>query len=390
MKTTSVFAKNIEAYNKGYRYLCNKGSTRSSKTYSLSQLLYLIARQSKKPLLISVVSETMPHLKRGCIRDFQNMLQEEGVWRDKSWNATDKVYKVGKSKIEFFSADSPDKVRGPARDILFCNECNNIPYETIRQLAVRTRKTIFLDYNPVEEFWIDSEILPRQDAILIHSTYKDNEYLSDEQVKEIEANKHDINWWNVYGLGITGSREGLCIKEWEQVEELPKTYKGRWLGIDFGFTNDPTGIVDVYLSNGELWLDEVTYDRGLTNPKIAQLIKGLKLSHLTAVCDSAEPKSIQELKDAGIKAEESYKGKDSIKNGIDTLNRYRIHVTKRSVNLIKELRTYKYKQDANGKYTNEPIDKFNHLIDPVRYVASRKLGVVKKRKPIKTKVCSIQ
>lgn len=390
MKTTTVFAKNIEAYNQGYRYLCNKGSTRSSKTYSILQLLYLIARQSKHPLLISVVSETMPHLKRGCIRDFQTMLQDEGVWNDKNWNATDKIYKIKLSKIEFFSADSPSKVHGPSRDILFCNECNNIPYETIRQLAVRTRKTIFLDYNPVEEFWIDSEILPRKDVKPIHSTYKDNEHLSWEQVKEIESNKHDINWWNVYGLGITGSREGLCIKEWDQVEELPKTWKGRWLGIDFGFTNDPTGIVDVYLSNGELWLDEITYERGMTNPKIAQRIKDLKLSHLIAVCDSAEPKSIQELKDAGIKVEEAYKGKDSIKNGIDTLNRYKIHVTKRSLNLIKELRSYKYKQNTNGKYTNEPIDKFNHLIDPARYVAGNKLGVIRKRKPIKTKVCTIQ
>lgn len=376
MKMTSVFNRNLKAYNAGYDIICNKGSTRSSKSWSLMQLLYLIALNSPRQLLISVVSESLPHLKKGCIRDFQTMLENENVWDQNKWNATDKIYKVGKSQIEFFSADSPGKVHGPARDILFINECNNIEsYEIYRQLAIRTRGTIFLDYNPREEFWVDEHILTRDNVTLIHSTYKDNDFLTAKQIAEIESNKHDENWWKVYGLGLTGSREGLCLQNWKQVGELPSIYKSRWLGLDFGFTNDPTALIDVRLSGGELWLDEIEYSPGMTNPDINRKVREEHLQHLTLVADSAEPKSIQELKNLGLKVEEAKKGPDSIKNGIDILNRYPINVTKRSVNLIRELRNYKWKMDVNGKPTNTPVDKFNHAIDACRYVGLNKLSV---------------
>lgn len=379
MKVTSVFGRNITAYNAGFRIISNQGSTRSSKTWSIMQLLYMIALESDKPLLISIVSESMPHLKRGCIRDFQNMLLQENAWVDKNWNATDKLYKVNKSVIEFFSADAPAKVHGPARDILFVNECNNIGYETIRQLMIRTRGQVFFDYNPVEEFWMEERILSRSEGVeFIHSTYKDNEYLSKEQVEEIEANKHDTNWWNVYGLGLTGSREGRCIKDWSQVDVMPDNFKRRWLGLDFGFTNDPTSIIDVRLAEGELWLDEIEYRTGLTNPNIADILKRNKLHMIETVADSAEPKSIEELHQLGIKIEGAIKGPDSINNGLDILNRYKINVTKRSLNLIKELRNYKYKQDKDGNYMNEPIDMFNHAIDSVRYVALNKLKIARR------------
>lgn len=376
MKTTKVFSKNIKLYNDKYRAIVNKGSTRSSKTWSILQLLYLIATKSNKPLLISIVSESIPHLKRGCIRDFETMLSEDGLWNVANWNATDKIYKVGKCKIEFFSADNSGKVHGASRDILFINECQNIPYEIYRQLAVRTRNTIFLDYNPVEYFWVDENVLIRDEAILIHSTYKDNDFLTKEQIDEIESNMHDASWWQTYGLGETGSREGLCIKNWEQVDSMPTNYKRRWIGLDFGFTNDPTAILDVRLSDGKLWIDELTYRPNLTNPDIAKEFKAKSIgSSIEIVADSAEPKSIQEIKAYGYHVEGALKGSDSIKNGIDILNRYPINVTKTSLNVIKELRSYKYKQDNDGKYLNTPIDKYNHAMDALRYVALNKLQV---------------
>lgn len=377
MKTTSVFSRNIVEYNKGTRIIVNKGSTRSSKTWSLLQLLYLIAYKSEKPRMISIVSESMPHLKRGCIRDFQNMLMTENLWDAKNWNATDKIYLVGLSKIEFFSADDASKTRGPARDILYINECNNVGYETYRQLAIRTTETIFLDYNPVEDFWVDEKVLIRPESILIHSTYLDNEFLTKVQVDEIESNKHDVNWWNVYGLGITGSREGYCIKNWQQVDEMPSTYKHRWIGLDFGFTNDPTAIVDVRLSEGQLWIDEILYKSGMTNPMIKDELRINNLLDLQIVADSAEPKSIAELKALRCKVEPAEKGADSVIVGIDILNRYTVNVTKRSLNLIKEYRNYKYKQDKDGNYLNEPIDKYNHGVDAFRYVALNKLTIRK-------------
>lgn len=376
MKTTSVFTKNLEAYNSGKRVIVNKGSTRSSKTWSIQQLLYIIATLSSKPRLISIVSESFPHLKRGCIRDFETILRNEGKWDQRNWNATDKIYKINNSIIEFFSVDQPGKVHGPARDILFINEAININYETYRQLAIRTRETIFLDLNPSFEFWVDEKVLTRkEEAVLIHSTYKDNEFLTPEQIKEIESNKHDTEWWKVYGLGLTGSRIGLVMQNWDIVESLPENYKKRWLGLDFGFTNDPSAIPDVRLSEGELWIDEVLYEKGYDNPMIANHLKAFDIpKSLPIVADSAEPKSISEIQAFGYNIEPSIKGKDSISNGISILNRYRKHITKRSLNIIKEYRNYRWKLDEFGNSTNTPIDTWNHSIDPQRYIALKYLG----------------
>ena len=385
MKTTTVFSKNLEAYNAGKRIIANKGSTRSSKTWSLLQLLYIIASLSVKPRLISIASESFPHLKRGCIRDFENMLRAEGKWSAKKWNATDKIYKVNNSIIEFFSVDQPEKVHGPARDILFVNEAINIEWETYRQLAIRTRETIFLDLNPSFEFWLDEKVLQRkEEVILIHSTYKDNEFLTQAQIAEIESNKNDSEWWKVYGLGLTGSKVGLVMQNWDIVETVPDDFKKHWVGLDFGFTNDPTAIPDMFLSEGELWIDELLYERGYDNTMIAKHLKACEIDRRTPiVADSAEPKSIAEIKAFGFNIEPSVKGKDSINNGISILNRYRKHITKRSVNIIKEYRNYRWKTDEFGNPTNTPIEIWNHSIDPQRYVANKYLSEQIKSKGIK-------
>lgn len=375
MKVTTVFDRNLAAYNAGKRYIVNKGSTRSSKTYSQLQLLYLIAELSTKPKTISIVSESMPHLKKGCIRDFRDILQSVGKWHPNQWNATDKVYRVGDSVIEFFSADNPSKVHGPSRDILYLNECINIDYEIYRQLAIRTTETIFLDCNPSFSFWLDEKILSQSDeSILIHSTYKDNNYLTEVQVREIESNKNDKAWWRVYGEGLTGTLQGAIIQRWDVVKTMPQQYKNRWIGIDFGFTNDPTAIVDIRLSEGDLWIDELLYARGYDNLMIADHLESLNLPHdIVLIADSAEPKSISEIRSKGWRIEPAHKGKDSIQIGLSILNRYQKHITQQSVNIISEYRNYRWQENEYGNPINVPIDRYNHTVDAQRYVCLNKL-----------------
>lgn len=375
MKVTSVFDRNLHAYNDKKRYIVNKGSTRSSKTYSVLQLLYIIAEFSTKARIISIVSESMPHLRKGCMRDFKEILENESKWNESNWNATNSVYKVNNSMIEFFSVDNPSKVHGPARDILYVNECINIEYETYRQLAIRTRETIFLDCNPCFEFWLDEKVLVQdKEAILIHSTYRDNEYLTEAQVKEIESNRGDANWWKVYGEGLTGSLVGAIMQDWDIVPELPNNYKKRWLGMDFGYTNDPTAIVDIRLYNGELWIDEILYNKGYDNLMIADHLELIGIPRDTPIiADSAEPKSIAEIRAKGWRVEPAQKGKDSINTGISILNRYKKHITANSTSIINEYRNYRWEINDFGDPTNVPIDKFNHSIDAQRYVCLNKL-----------------
>lgn len=374
MKVTNVFDRNNKAYCDGYRYIVNKGSTRSSKTYSQLQLLYLIARLSKKARTISVVSESIPHLKKGCIRDFKEMLKAENDWNKGDWNATDNIYRINNSIIEFFSADSVGKVHGPARDILYLNECINIEYEIFRQLAIRTTETIFMDCNPSFEFWLDDKILTQPEAILIHSTYKDNGFLTVAQVREIESNKDDRDWWRVYGEGLTGNLRGSIIQNWTIVEAMPAEYKKRWIGLDFGFTNDPTAIVDIRLSEGKLWIDELLYATGIDNMMIAELLAAADIPRDTPiVADSAEPKSISEIRSRGWRIEPAIKGRDSINTGLAILNRYPKQVTERSLNVIREYRNYKWQTDSFGEPINIPIHRYNHSIDAQRYVCLNKL-----------------
>ncbi|MDU1889522.1 MAG: phage terminase large subunit [Dysgonomonas sp.] len=374
MNTTSVFTHNLSAYNRGFRYIVNKGSTRSSKTYSILQLLLVIAYSAKNPLTISVVSESLPHLKRGCIRDFKDILQKNNLWKQKNWNATDKIYKINSSVIEFFSADNPGKVHGPSRDILYVNECINIDYEVYRQLAIRTTGTVFLDCNPCFEFWLDEKVLPQANATLIHSTYRDNEFLSRAQIEEIESNRNDEGWWKVYGEGLTGSRQGVIMRNWAVVDAMPEVYKSRWLGLDFGFTNDPTAIVDIRLTEGELWIDELLYAKGHDNLMIAKHLDKIGVPHhVPVIADSAEPKSIKEIASQGWLVEAAHKGKDSINTGLSILNRYKKNITSRSTNIINEYRNYCWQTDEFGNATNAPVDRFNHSIDAQRYVCLNKL-----------------
>lgn len=370
--TTSIYDRNLDALvNAKARCIVNKGGARSGKTWSILQLLYLLAQDSSAPLMISVVSETLPHLKKGCIRDFRMMLESEGKWNDAQWNATDKVYKVGKSAIEFFGCDSPAKVHGPARDVLFVNECYNIKWEVFRQLDIRTRKVIFLDYNPCSRFWVDDKLVGKDGVVLIHSTYKDNTFLTAQQVAAIESGKSDVNWWRVYGLGETGSNEGVIYTNWEIVEQMPsdvQPYQVAW-GVDFGY-NDPTAIVRCAFAQGAIWVDEVCYMHGMDNLKIARTLVDAGCNRQSlVVADCAEPKSIAEVNAAGgLHLIGSLKGADSVMNGIQVVRRYPLKVTRQSTDVIKELRNYQWRQDGDGNYMNVPEHEFSHSMDALRYV----------------------
>jgi phage terminase large subunit len=322
--------------------------------------------QSHKNEVISIVSETFPHLKRGAIRDFENIMGDHNYWKDEAWNKTDCIYtfETG-SKIEFFSADQPGKVRGPRRDVLFINEANNISYETYTQLEIRTKKIVWLDWNPVSEFWWYEEVLGKQDVDFITLTYLDNEALDPLVIQTIEVRKGNKNWWKVYGLGELGEAEGRIYIDWQQVDNVPHEARLERYGIDFGYSNDPTSIVAIYTWNNSYIFDEICYQKGLTNKQIADIL--MNCDRALAVADSAEPKSIDEIRSYGINIIPSQKGKGSVLQGIQYVQDKRISVTKRSISILKEYRNYLWMTDKEGKIINEPSPIFNHAMDALRY-----------------------
>ena len=377
---SDIYNRNIVAMN-NHHVIVNKGGTRSGKTWSLLQLCATLATHCDG-ILISVVGETLPFLKRGVIRDFHSMMG--GAWNADKWNATDLVYSFDNgSQIEFFSADNEGKVHGSARDVLFINECYFVDWEIYRQLEVRTRAFIFLDYNPRSRFWVDDNILGKPDVALIHSTYKDNPFLTDRQRQAIEAYKDDENWWRVYGLGEMGSVEGLIYTRWATVPEMPSTFKREFYCIDFGFTNDPTSILRVRLSGGELWVEELAYRNAMLNGDIVNVLQQNHVQrNAQIVCDSAEKKSIAEINNiGGFRAIACVKGNGSVVSGITMVQAYKINVTKNSLGVIDELRNYSWKRDANGNYINIPIDRYNHSLDALRYGVTTFLQT---QRPIRT------
>lgn len=344
------------------------GGTSASKTISI--LLWLIHHAQSNPnLTISVVSETFPHLKRGVIRDFLAIMDSPAAnFVVSRWNKTDSIYIFESgSIIEFFSADQPGKVRGPRRDILFVNEANNISYEVFTQLEVRTKKVVWLDWNPVSEFWFYTEMLgKREDVDFITLTYQDNEALDKSIIQTIEARRVNTNWFRVYGEGQLGEAEGRIYTGWSlDLEEIPDSARLERYGLDFGYTNDPTAIVAIYKYNDAKIVDEICYLKGLSNKNTADMLQNLPKA--LVIADSAEPKSIDEIKSYGVNIIGASKGKDSVLQGIQYVQDQKIFVTKHSVNLIKEYRNYLWITDPEGKIINEPQDFLNHAMDALRY-----------------------
>jgi len=355
--------KKLLELKKRIRIVC--GGTGASKTISILLILIDYAQVHKNER-ISVVSETFPHLKRGAIRDFLDIMEQHNYFQVNQWNKTDYVYTFSTSSIiEFFSADQPGKVRGPRRDVLFINEANNISYETYTQLEIRTKKIVWMDYNPVSEFWVYNEIIPKQDHDFITLTYQDNEALDPLIVQAIEVRRNNRNWWRVYGEGLLGEAEGLIYKDWQQIDEIPHEARLERYGLDLGYSNDETALVAIYKYNNGFILDEIVYSKGLSNKQIADTL--LNEPKALVVVDSAEPKSIDELIAYGINAIGSQKGPGSVLQGIQYVQQQRISVTKRSVHIIKEQRNYLWMTDKDGKIINEPSPIFNHAMDAVRY-----------------------
>lgn len=344
-----------------------QGGTSASKTISILLYLIALAQSDKTPTITSIVSESIPHLKRGAMRDFKNIMQGHRYWQDKNWNVQDSTYtfETG-SKIEFFSTDNGDKLRGARRDRTFMNEANNCTFDAFEQLEVRTNEFIILDYNPTNEFWALTEVLGKRDDVdYIILTYKDNEACPEKIVRSIEQRKDRKGWWQVYGEGQLGEVEGKIYKDWAIIDSIPHEARLERYGLDYGYTNDPTAIVAIYKYNNGYILDEITYQKGLSNKQIADII--LNQPPALVVSDSAEPKSNDELITYGVNLLPANKGQGSVLQGIQYVQHQRISVTKRSVDVIREYRNYLWKTDKDGRIINEPEHQFSHSMDAIRY-----------------------
>ena len=354
-----------------------QGGSSSSKTFTIIPLLIHYANNNSGKE-ISIVSESIPHLRRGAMRDFVKIMGWIGLMNYSNWNKSTLTYYFDNgSFIEFFSADQPDKMRGARRDVLFVNEANNVDWESYYQLSIRTREFIYIDFNPVNEFWAHTELVGRKNVDFVVLTYKDNEALEQSiinefQIAEEKAKTSDYwrNWVDVYVYGKIGNLQGAIFNNWTTIDTIPDDAKYLGSGLDFGFTNDPTAVLDVYQYDGKIIVDEVLYQRGLINANIASKLDKEKYY----VADSAEPKSIAELRGYGLRVKEATKGKDSILFGIQLVQEKELLVTSKSVNLIKELRSYCWDKNRQGETLNKPIDDFNHLMDALRYIFMDKFG----------------
>ena len=378
MLIETTAARKINALKKRIKII--QGGTSASKTFSTLFILINKAMYYEN-LEISVVAESIPHLRRGAVRDFEKIMKWGRRYIESSFNKSLLKYQFQNgSFIEFFSADDSTKLRGARRDILYINECNSISFDAYNELSIRTKKEIYLDYNPTAEFWVQTELEGQEDAEKIILTYKDNEALDkgiidqiEKNIKKAETSNYWRNWVNVYVNGVMGRLEGIVFSNWQTIDTIPNEARLIGIGIDFGYTNDPTSIIEVYKHNETRILNEVTYQTGLLNSDIAKILP----SNIPCYADSAEPKSIADIQRYGITIKGVTKGRDSINYGIDVMQRENYLVTSNSTNLIKELRSYCWDTDKTGKRLNKPIDNFNHAIDAVRYHEMETLGMNK-------------
>lgn len=376
-KTSPVFDAN---WNATEDIIVNPGGTYSGKTFGIMQVLYCIA-VSQKNKTITVVSESVPNLKKGVIRDLETFLRENEPLMGNivGGNKTDRVIKTHTNcTIEFTSYVTAQDAHSGKRDYLFINEAPGISWDIAEQLINRTNIRTFIDFNPSIPFWaheklINPGVFGTKKVKVIISDHRHNPFLSQAQHDHIEARaKEDPEWGRVYARGMLGKIEGLIFRNWELCDEIPQDAKFIGWGMDFGFTNDPTAVLGVWQQEGKLWVDLKVYETRLTNPDIHGLVKGFKGEFIG---DSAEPKSIEELRRMGLNIVGATKGPDSVRSSIDILKRYKLMITRSSQALIKELNAYKWKTDrATGITGREPVDFMNHAIDAMRYVALNKLS----------------
>lgn len=366
------------------KYKVIQGGQGAGKTFAI--LIILIDYCIRVPnQTVIIASAELTKMRLTVIKDFIFILKKLNRYKNDSFTAGTLYTFANGSTIKFIGLDQEDLGKGLRSDVLFINEANKCTFEQCWQLMSRAKK-IYIDYNPDSIFWVNTEILIRIDADHLILTFKDNEYLSEEERCEIlsyetrgATSTYWLNKWRVYGLGLVGTLDGLIFTQFRIVDVIPETDKRNY-GMDFGFTNDPTALIDVRFNDGELWLDELLYRTQMTNADIIRYVKPLSLKK-PVIADSSEPKSIEEIKRSGIRIEPAVKGPDSINRGIDLMKSYKINVTRRSVNLIKEFENYKWKVDRTGKIINEPVDLWNHCIDASRYAVSAMFDSVKHSPP---------
>ncbi|MBE9584218.1 terminase [Mucilaginibacter sp. JRF] len=376
MQTSVLFDHN---YHSQAHIVVNQGGTSSGKTYAILQVLFCLACETGG-LVITVCGQDMPNLKAGAIRDALNIYKSNPplMAAIKTYNKSDRFFEfINGSAIEFRSYENSQDAKSGKRDYLFINEANGISWEVYNELALRTKSRVYIDYNPNTEFWVHDKLLGQEGVQLIISDHRHNPFVDNAVRQKIEALKHvDTELWKVYARGLTGKISGLIFTNWQICEAIPDDARLIATGLDFGFTNDPTACLQVYKQNGELWVHEVFYEHGLTNTDISTKLRKNGLSvNSEVIADSAEPKSIEELRRMGWYISPAKKGADSVANSIDILQRYKINITRGSTNLRNELGRYKWKTDRAGRTINEPVDAWNHLIDALRYVALNKLGI---------------
>lgn len=365
--------ESYKAYSNGSRFIVNQGGSRSGKTFNLIKLIIGLALKEK--ITISICSLSFPHLRRGAMRDWRLIMENAGLYNEADHKKTEQLYTYPSgSYIEFFSVDNALKVRGPGRDILFVNEANLIDQDTFVQLNLRTRKSVFIDYNPADEFsWIYDMILPQPSTTFIQTSYKDNPFLPVEQVREIENLQFlDENMWKVYGLGERGKSEGLIYTHWHPFNH--EVSGNRSWGLDFGY-NHPLALVKTTEKDKDLYSEEFIYQSHLTTPELIELIKGIVPRNDIIYCDSANPDKILELKRAGINATQADK---NVKDGILFIKSRKWFL--KGANLLKEAKSYKY-QKVNERLTEDPIKLYDDAMDAARY----SITGLRKPSPGKTK-----
>jgi phage terminase large subunit len=377
LKATVVF-RHLEQSQK--RIVVEQGGSRSSKTYNI--LIWLIQQAFRETgEVFTICRKTHPAVKATVFRDFVEILESIGKFDPDALNRSDLFYTLNGNLFEFISVDQQQKVRGRKRKYLFINEANELLYDDFVQLSLRTTGRIILDYNPSMMFhWIYTDVIPRPDCDFFQTTYKDNPFLEKAIVDEIERLRtKDATNWRIYGLGERGQHQGLIFTDWQQCDGMPEDYKSKAYGLDFGFSTDPTALIEMRLTSHGLYVSEVVYEHGLLNKQLSDLMQGAGITPQDKVtADSAEPKSIAELRSYGWRVFPSVKGPDSIRSGINLLKQQAIFVEANSLNLIKEMQNYKWKElkdtgTASQRFDTEPVDAFNHAIDAMRYGAQQLL-----------------
>ena len=365
IQTNIVYKHLVNSDNK---IIVEQGGTRSGKTYNI--LLYIIFKYctTNQNKIITICRKTFPSLRATVLRDFITILRENDLYREEYHNKSNSEYNLFGNLVEFTSLDQSQKIRGRKRDLLFINEGNELFWEDWQQLIFRTQERIILDFNPSDEYhWIYDKVITREDCSFFKTTYLDNPFLDESIRSEIERLKYtDEQYWQIYGLGERSASRSTIFK-YVECDLIPPTANLVAYGMDFGYTNDPSSLVSVYIDNHDLYIKEHLYRTQMTTSDIHDFLKKERLESKPIYADSAEPRLISELRRMGHNIFSSLKGRDSVNAGIDLLKRYKIHILSSSENAIMEFRNYKWQEDRSGKLINVPEDKNNHLIDPCRY-----------------------